>query len=681
MNAMDLLDIIGGARADFVMDAQSYRERKPRRVSLGKPLLIGAIIALMLLLTGCAVYFLGLLDLKVGEDHHYNPYEEQTEVREVLSLQGFVGSKNYQASREWFLFQQSYAPSEEERVGIDRFPEEYEGYHCFSQTEREKIDEICEKYDLKLHGRQLTDATVEDMFGMLGIPGVMKQDADLRIEYREGGCYPEGSFVTSGRFTLLASDTPWPHEVNFIYRCTRKAVFDTDYVSIENLDAYQEWEYKTKDGRKLLLALGEDKALLIADREDSFVTVIIDSVQVGNVLDGEYTMDKVALETVAEVFDFTLRPEPVSEHSIAAMEQRLAEAEEKRQQELAEAVAYWDKVEGKESFDARIQSILERYDNVDRLGFLMADLTGDGKEELLIGKDGYISDAYTEKDGTTEMIADHSVMPHAYAYLCEGDILAKVQSDRDQETVAFFKIGEGELVWEQTLRFDANEENPWVVGDPETPLQWRGGGRAISEEEYNEIKDSFIRIPMDFQPLSEYPLEGEVVLPKPGKIDRPDSFARIILSRLEEMEHRLPEDRDSVTYMLFDMDGDGQEEMYLDRGIQAHVYAMVNGEVHTLWSTLDDTLCENGIMEHRSRYSGGNITYAYYRLGAEGAQQIEYLRYDADKDPENPWFRSSDGTGQDMTMEPISEAEFNAIRGKYKPQKLDLKPIGEFPMP
>ena len=64
MNAMDLLETIGGIRDAYVVAAHSAR--KQRRMPRKRMLLIAAIIAVALLLAGCTVlYVLRLQNLRV----------------------------------------------------------------------------------------------------------------------------------------------------------------------------------------------------------------------------------------------------------------------------------------------------------------------------------------------------------------------------------------------------------------------------------------------------------------------------------------------------------------------------------------------------------------------------------------------------------------------------------------
>ena len=115
MNAHDILDMIGDARGTYVWDAQKVRAGQitpeHRKMPAKKLWLMAAVIALTLLMVGCAVvYVISLQDMKIGERkvterEHYGPnwvvIEAKEKTYEVLSVQGFVDSPNQKAVKEY----------------------------------------------------------------------------------------------------------------------------------------------------------------------------------------------------------------------------------------------------------------------------------------------------------------------------------------------------------------------------------------------------------------------------------------------------------------------------------------------------------------------------------------------------------------------------------------------------
>ena len=111
------------------------------------------------------------------------------------------------------------------------------------------------------------------------------------------------------------------------------------------------------------------------------------------------------------------------------------------------------------------------------------------------------------------------------------------------------------------------------------------------------------------------------------------------------------------------------------------IYTMVDGTVCN-YSMINDgtiTVCGDSIVQAVIHYGPENYTVRFYRLNRGHIELMDYLRYDVDVDPENPWFRSPDLTGQDMTLESISVKEAKTIIASYDPLDIDMKPIADYP--
>ena len=113
MTAMDLLETIGSIKDQYVLEADSSAHSQ-KHISIRRTLLIAAVIALMLLLVGCAVvYILRMQNLKVGEYSFYVPteYDENgnvipVETQEPITLLSLQGT-NMEALAEWLAFTNS----------------------------------------------------------------------------------------------------------------------------------------------------------------------------------------------------------------------------------------------------------------------------------------------------------------------------------------------------------------------------------------------------------------------------------------------------------------------------------------------------------------------------------------------------------------------------------------------
>ena len=151
MNTMDLLELIGETPETYVLDAADTAKK---RIPAKRIWLIAAVIAVLAILAGCVAYVLNLQDLVLFERTYEDWETGETEPKVVISLQGPAGSKAYLAAQEWLEWKASYDPerelySEEARAA---FPEEYQPYAVYTQEMKDKLDAICDKYDVELMG-------------------------------------------------------------------------------------------------------------------------------------------------------------------------------------------------------------------------------------------------------------------------------------------------------------------------------------------------------------------------------------------------------------------------------------------------------------------------------------------------------------------------------------------------
>ena len=690
MNSNDLFDIIGETPERYVLDAANantkvipMRKRSPKRIWL-----IAAIIALILCLVGCAVaYILSLDNMILGTDF-IEDRTGVTEPRTRLSLQGYVGSNSYQAAKEWFDFLQSYDPDgtiefSDEAYSVE-FPEDYQFYQLYSVEMKDELDEICQKYDLELLGPVLVDVTADDMFRELGIKGILREDAQAEIEWSQGGpgyFFRNGTFEVECYITLTGENNPWPFDNLISFRCHNKNSFDAVFLSMTDPTQFDQWNYTTSNGVEVLLVMGPDGALIVADIGDYFITVGGIETTAGNILDGEHTMTREGLEAYAEIFDFSIRPQRLNE-------QQANDVNARYEAHWAEIVAQQEKGNdefqeylGRASYDARVKYHLEGDTEAIRMGYTFYDFDGNGVEELVIGRDGYIEYIYTEKNGETAEILGWLKMGNTY--LAKDGTLV-IMSDN---TYRFFHVENGESVmdyWvEQRAYWGPTEESPWRL------CYSIDDDRPITEEEYHKYCNAKERVVLDMLPLTAYPLPEPANYNTDGKdieyyVPRTSYEEMIRFYILNPMEIA-PGVFDEPKYVLMDLDGDGQEEMIVDEVEYRAVYTMAEGKAIPMYSgttyngaTLN--ICRGNIIEITHSYSGDNKVYCYYRMSGTKGEMVEYLRYDAERNPQNPWFRGTDGSGQDISLVPITKAEFDRIRNTYAPLELDWKPVTEYPL-
>lgn len=324
MNGKDLLIGMGSISPKYYDEAENdtITEAKARR-TFRRPLLVAAIIALLLLLVGCAVYLYRLEHLVVidhskdaiatVEAYKQEMLSEKTAetvpettkgpyvAEQVLSLQGYEGSPAYKALQEWLTYATEYTIRNPELRFSDEFqrPDAYRSYHCYTQEMVDKVDEICNKYGLHLIGTSLFITDAEGMEEN-GLSGVLYEEVIPRCFY--GHLYQDGSFIASGELEFSGD---YEKTVQFQMHNIKKDAFYTVPLGLNNISDFVQWNYNTQDGYKALLALNERTGLIFVENEGRFVSIIIGEVPDSNMVFTGLPNDKQFLENVCDCFVFS----------------------------------------------------------------------------------------------------------------------------------------------------------------------------------------------------------------------------------------------------------------------------------------------------------------------------------------------------------------------------------------
>lgn len=681
MNAMDILTGLNDVRDRYIVDTEAFRQATPKKRQLPRKRLwlIAAIVALALLLVGCAtLYVLHLQDMAFGEAQRAGS-SGSSETWFKLSLQGVEGTPGYLAQKEWHEWLETYDPNDEiyhsEEAFSEDFGEEYEAYLLYTRAMKDKLDEICAKYHLNLLGKMHRDPDPEAACQALGIRGILRVPAETDLAFRY---YADGSFTAEGTVTLTGPDAVWPYGEVLSFSAFRKDSFNDVYSMIPK-ENFTEWNYRTSYGADVLIVSVEgtedgtwvNGASLFADGGDYMIHL--------NLTEYDRTWTKEALESYAEAFDFTVQPQEVSPEALAQTDARQAAYDK------AWAEQYQKRLHGyaELGYDSRIKDWLTISTHPNQLGFCLTDLNGDGVEELLLGENGYIQEAYCKtEDGTqrimpptvmyygaflesnrylSDITSDYSLHP-SYMYLCQDNVLAYVFVAQDFTAYHFAKPENGEYVWDKCVFYSTIEyyrEHPWNLYE-DGP-----GSNAIpiTQEEFNAIIRSYTRVPVTLTPISQYPLDASSTS-NVGEDTVYTSFdaLRTCLSGLADAQ--------DWHYCLIDLDGDGQDEFFLSHKDWNGLLAMKDGQVKLLECGRNISIFQGGFACTR-QYLDGNSATGFYKVEHGDAILVDYLRHDTGKNAECPWFCSPDG--QDATLRPITQAEYEAIQAKYAPIELDMR--------
>lgn len=326
MNGKDLLHGMNYVNSKFVEEAENtVLNGNDSHYRLKRPFQIAAIVALMLLLVGCAVvYVLNMQGLKLGErQEQYDAFSDdgleylgkETVTEQVLTLAGLQGTPAYQAAQEWFDFKQSYDPDRAIQHSVwgnyPEFPAEYDGYGLYSQEMKDKLDEIIDKYNLKLQGSVVPFRTTKLTLKALDIENILAPGSDADMTITDASYYENGNLNIGFDIILPDGEATWG---NLYYRRKDCIIDDTCIISGND---WKEWNYTTASGHDVLIIRSPSSwvAWIFCDMGDSTAAVRFEAIHevYSELPDGTDVVESTEmtdrqLELLADSIDFSIKP-------------------------------------------------------------------------------------------------------------------------------------------------------------------------------------------------------------------------------------------------------------------------------------------------------------------------------------------------------------------------------------
>lgn len=497
MKADRIMDALGKVKDDYIMEsapgmkqpntsntrAKARRDQnlQKRTVPFRRVLLIAAIIAILLLLVGCVAVMLGLNELVIGS-FFYKGLNGETKSGDFISMQGYIDSDNYKAAQEWKQYLAHYDPDGsllKEAEEIEFIPPiDYMAYLCYTPDMVKQIDDICSKYHLELLGptygpTHLTNVSTE-ILAPLGIDSITAPCAGSDINLENGYYYRDGSFDLEGNLVLSDSDNLLTGGIDFQYRCVMKTSFDGVALNIGESESYDQWNYFASDGTEVLLALSDNKALIIADKENFFITI--------NILTQHMT--RAGLETAADAFLFNYSPQRPDPSTLVEPEWYPEVTEAEEPETYSDYFSNW--LPGSVGSEAYNPDYQQKF----------VDLDVDGTDEMLIWNagTGIIYEVVTQVNG--ELICvygsgtyaedDHAVS----VYLCEGNTLEKDCANlQGKQLNEYYQFQDHQLVMVECIMESTDGKFYWSKSGGASSLMWK----EISAAEYETARNKYIR--------------------------------------------------------------------------------------------------------------------------------------------------------------------------------------------
>ncbi|MDO5401287.1 MAG: hypothetical protein Q4F17_09985 [Eubacteriales bacterium] len=674
MNNQDLLDVIGEARDQYVLRAEASG-RKKARLSLRKPMFLAALIAVAMVLAGCVAVVMGLQQKKVSElseTKQFNEYGRRIEPTEVtLSVfTPYGGEAVQQATKEWYAFTDSYDPDHKlmPNTNENNIPENYYyTYDCYTQDMVDKLDEIVQKYNLKLLDKFTVAQAWEKqvMLDTLGIDGVTRPEAQAKIKEGAGVLFPNGNFRSTVDVTLTSEDAKWTNPCYAEYFYAKNDTFAPD-VGFVMEEGYDQWEYTTADGTDVLIArTKEGDGNIVADLGDATVYISLDpDFGLPRVREESQMAGKEVLEQLADVFDYHVKPQAFDREQLAA-DLAIADAEYEAAQPVYEEPVF-------DSYGQLLNSGLTYNYRpwLEDLYYCLYDLDGNGVEDLLLGEgDGSFCDAYTMEDGQVTLLLSASGSRN---WVCEDSVL-HCEADypypkTTQHSFRTFRFENGEFMTDETLDFMTRKGDKWRSGE------W-DNVKEITEEEAQAIISKYPHLDLDFQPVLDYPMEHEgMTLGQYIRENDPVLTTEEIHKLYSDMAVEYYEKDMAVSYAYRDVNGDGQEDLLLAQADgQCNVMTVYRGKVLSLY--ISGWLCEGNVFE-RQDYTdhglmppnaGQYMTYLYEKLDGHDYQVLDYVTQCLNDDRWHTYIGEPE----------IPESQAQEILAKYPRIQLDLKPISD----
>ena len=281
-----------------------------------RPFLLAAVIALLLLLVGCAaVYVLKMEHVKISSGTDQRDYslvdgvyvkDPHTINTTTLSMAGLKGSNAYKACADFYAYETELRASASASG-------DWTGY---DDAINAKAQELAEQYGLKPEGQPLTFRTTRNLCDALGVERFVRNSQDVSIDVDQGFCRDSGNFFVLLRFAFPEDQG---YEVTYTSGAlywNRQDTFSRDYFTLEDSGDWVERNYTTSAGNTVLILTSpsQERGYILCNRGDALMTVWLDAnpeilSEDSGVVSAEYLhMTEKQLNMVADALDFAIQP-------------------------------------------------------------------------------------------------------------------------------------------------------------------------------------------------------------------------------------------------------------------------------------------------------------------------------------------------------------------------------------
>lgn len=326
MKGKDLLSGMSFVNSKYIDESENAAFPEKTTLSIRRPFLLAAVIALLLCLVGCAVvYVLSMQDVKIGEATATRDYrlvdgtyvEDPHEVNQnVLTLAGLKGTNAYQACADYFAFKEEYTKNMKDMMTNGTLPEDFFENNSYGKAMEAKAAELVEQYGLKLEGEILDFRTTRNMCDALGVERFLRDSQELSAEISSGCCYETGNFSLDLNFNFPEDQGYELLTAYGLLRWNRADCFSTDYESLVDSGDWVERNYTTSSGSNVLIlqSPSQEYGYILCDRGAALMSLRLTVnrellSEADGVVSVEYQrMTDKQIELVADTVDFGVQP-------------------------------------------------------------------------------------------------------------------------------------------------------------------------------------------------------------------------------------------------------------------------------------------------------------------------------------------------------------------------------------
>ena len=309
-------ETISGGRGAYEAPGKAHRIRRP--------FLLAAVIALLLLLVGCAaVYVLKMEHVKISSGTAQQDYslvdgvyveDPHTINTTTLSMAGLKGSNAYKACADFYAFKTKYTTDGEEMGKAGTLPEGY--WDTYGDVMDAKAQELAEQYGLKPEGQALTFRTTRNLCDALGVERFVRDSQDISVDIDGGSCYDTGNFYLMMQFAFPEDHGYEVTHTSGALYWNRQDTFSREYFTLEDSGDWVERNYTTSAGNTVLILTSpsQERGYILCDRGDALMILWLNvnpesySEADGVVSVASQHMTDKQLDMVADALDFAIQP-------------------------------------------------------------------------------------------------------------------------------------------------------------------------------------------------------------------------------------------------------------------------------------------------------------------------------------------------------------------------------------